>query len=1200
MKYFFSFFFLIIFSFIQLKSQLIIQIKTINAPFNVNSEEFPKLSAQIRAIYNGQPVKLNKDDVKILESGLTFTSKVSEISDFENGWQTIKWIPELITFDSFYVCRIYILYENNLASTIGYGMLSRVPYTMVTNQDNIQIREVFWENVQPGNNIPFQVRFRGQINTSNNDGPYSIYLDSITTTTPYFTIKWIGSDSDFDRSPPPRSIRVGSYYWVNIYFAPTENKYYQDMLVFHFEGGLKRYIPLYGNSFTVNSKSLIQLVSPNGGEVFSPCQEVEIKWRGYAPQFPTEIFYSSNGGFTWNFIASVNDSIYNWRVPDIENDNLLIKVRQNFNQNNQYLLGEDTRPVLAAGFNQYSTILSAINERGKILTYSLNSLPPKLVRKQYLGKSDESEYFNIYGLAYSPLDSLIYVGYSSADLPISQRFDSIAVFNSSSDIPVKKYPAPNNIKINKIKTDNTKQYIAILPSFGNMVYLYNSKDFSLIKTIYFDAQVLDFAFNTEINQAAALLLDGEVRLIDLNKFEVFKKLSFNNFPNFVQIALSPNGKLLSLGSKADRTGLKTNSYVIDISTEQIVRVFSPSMGDPIGMFFNPSSSTLIVGSTSDKQIAFYDLTTSNNTGNLFGHYDLMTDIQLAPNGQSLVSTANSNDNFVYRTFVYPEEDISDNYSIINKPKLNLDKIFIGTYYLGTQNQIDIKSICNQSSVSADFTTGKFKINNNFKLVENWIPTKLSPNDCFDIKIQFNPIDTGIVIDTLIIRSCNTDYKIPFEAKVLPRNITYLSNNFNFGEICIGDTITKELEILRNEDPVPLIVNYYIFENPYNKNFLVFISKRDTIVPPGGILSSKVRFILDTLGNYKGIITIYHSNQTKVKGETTVIGKGIGSFISLSHEKLLFIPEILKRELEITNIGTSDINFESFIVSPPNNFRVTTATPFVLKSNEKKIIEIEWDGQQKDATLVINAVPCLVQKFIPLSFYKGNAEIIIPKIETSAKNENVEIPIQINIIQKEAYKGSRIFEATFITNPKIFLPIDITSTLGQAKLTSNYINFDKREFKISIIGNFDESGILATIKGVAGLTDTNYSDLIIDKNSLLFGKNVDAIVRNGGIFINDICNDRYIKNEKANIQIKNLSPNPAQDYINIEFEAKNEQPIKIEMYNSLGEKLFHINNYFPKIGLNTIKINLLEYSNGNYHIKIYEHNKIHFTNFIILR
>jgi hypothetical protein len=731
--------------------------------------------------------------------------------------------------------------------------------------------------------------------------------------------------------------------------------------------------------------------------------------------------------------------------------------------------------------------------------------------------------------------------------------------------------------------------------------IYSLIDGSYIRSVEFETQIMDFAFNSDLNQAAALLIDGKIQLMNLLDFSIVDEMHYGNFPNFSKIALSPNGKLFSIASQSDGTGLRTNVYVIDIASKKIVRVFNPSIGEPIKLFFNPSSSMIIIGSTAEKQIAIYDLATITPAETLFGHNSLMTDIELSPSGHSLASTSSTSDNLVYRTFVYPEEDLSNNYSYIRRPNISNNKIVLNTAFLGTFNINSVDNICNNGDVFADFRSAYFKIGVQFKLKNNFDRDTLFPNDCLKIQVEFNPIDTGRIADTLILRSCNTDYKIPFEAISLPRNITFFNDGFNFGDVCIGDTAIRALQFFKNEDPVPLIVNNISADMSVSKLFSLTGIPKDTVLPAGGILSGNIRFIPDTLGLKNGRFIVNHSNQSKITASFGVKGTGIGSYVELSHDELYFIPEILTRTIKIKNIGTLNIDFQNMKTFPAGIFNVLTSGVFTLKPGESKDISISWNGiDYIDCQLIIEASPCLIQKYIPLRFYKGNSLVELTKVETSSTNENVEIPVTFRNAENSPYKGTRFFEAEFSVNPYLFLPLSVESQYGDAKLIKNDVNGMERKFTIRVEGDFGLEGKAATIKGVAGLSDTNYSDIIINPLSVFWGKSVNVLAKNGGIFINNICDGRYIAKSDNFAKITALNPNPAENFIILEFESNKPENIKIIMLNNLGESMFKIDDYKTTTGINKITINVNSFSTGIYRMNIYSGNYLSTREFIIMR
>ena len=77
----------------------------------------------------------------------------------------------------------------------------------------------------------------------------------------------------------------------------------------------------------IGGQGLVQLNSPDGGDLFSTCDTVTIKWFGVLPTQPVKLEYSTDGGATWGNIISNNatGNSYKW-LPPAPGVNYKIKV----------------------------------------------------------------------------------------------------------------------------------------------------------------------------------------------------------------------------------------------------------------------------------------------------------------------------------------------------------------------------------------------------------------------------------------------------------------------------------------------------------------------------------------------------------------------------------------------------------------------------------------------------------------------------------------------------------------------------------------------------------------------------------------------------------------------------------------------------------------------------------------------------------
>ncbi len=76
----------------------------------------------------------------------------------------------------------------------------------------------------------------------------------------------------------------------------------------------------------------VKVIQPNGGEIIESGSVYKIMWNATDPQYSSsltiDIYYSTDGGNTWNTIATgeANDGEYNWTTPLIDSNTVLIKI----------------------------------------------------------------------------------------------------------------------------------------------------------------------------------------------------------------------------------------------------------------------------------------------------------------------------------------------------------------------------------------------------------------------------------------------------------------------------------------------------------------------------------------------------------------------------------------------------------------------------------------------------------------------------------------------------------------------------------------------------------------------------------------------------------------------------------------------------------------------------------------------------------
>jgi lipoprotein NlpI len=91
------------------------------------------------------------------------------------------------------------------------------------------------------------------------------------------------------------------------------------------------------NFFTISTTPPpITLTSPNGLDTIQGCSNYDITWTETNPIGTYDIAYSTNSGNTWTDIVtnySTNQLNYNWAVPNINSNTVLVRVRSSANAN---------------------------------------------------------------------------------------------------------------------------------------------------------------------------------------------------------------------------------------------------------------------------------------------------------------------------------------------------------------------------------------------------------------------------------------------------------------------------------------------------------------------------------------------------------------------------------------------------------------------------------------------------------------------------------------------------------------------------------------------------------------------------------------------------------------------------------------------------------------------------------------------------
>lgn len=136
---------------------------------------------------------------------------------------------------------------------------------------------------------------------------YHINEIKIIPSTYFQIISW---DVNGNGGPPPFTIPKGETRTIRVRFTQGSVRMYREATL------TVNASPCTANAKLIGGISQIRIVHPNGGEIFSVCDTINIIWSGVEKTKPVNLFYSTDNGVSWRSLASnVTGLSYKWNPP---------------------------------------------------------------------------------------------------------------------------------------------------------------------------------------------------------------------------------------------------------------------------------------------------------------------------------------------------------------------------------------------------------------------------------------------------------------------------------------------------------------------------------------------------------------------------------------------------------------------------------------------------------------------------------------------------------------------------------------------------------------------------------------------------------------------------------------------------------------------------------------------------------------------
>ncbi|MFN4988651.1 MAG: WD40 repeat domain-containing protein [Ignavibacteria bacterium] len=1108
----------------------------------IDTLNYPLLRAWLRANVNGSPYTFGKSELSIVESN--FSSKAISVAQPDGqGYQEVTWMTR-----SEGANRAEFIIATNTgtgSSPLGKHDRGNISQMRFCDPFGIQIEEFnFGSAVLPGSSDYTTLLVRAIAAKKNNRGvEVNTQLDSITFSSPDFSYRWIGSY--VSTQPPPVGIAASTGYYFDIIFKPSRTGYYKEYAVLHYEGGQKDYLLLRANGFGMPETRSLTITEPNANITLTPCAPYTVKWKGYRIGAPTYVDWSPDNGKTWDTLGFSMDSTFLWKTPGIITDSGRIRIRQelgNFDQKNLTHPALRT-PVSTIDWNSVGDKLIAGYESGKIAEW--NKVDGMLIDTFVVsGISFPVSKIQWIGIGYIN-DTLVYGVYRS---PATSQ-ETFVLFRKGKLDPILSSNISSSTILNSVH--RIKNELLLIPKRGRTIRKLSIIDGKELTGFTFAEPITAFSPGNG-DKGSIALLDGSIHVIDLNTMSIITTLSNPALPLMAKVSLSRDGAFLAAGTMLSESSLYSSAssevHVFDIASKTIVRSLRNSSSDVIALDFNATNQFLATGFAGFPQISVWRLPTNVFLGQLANHSGFLTDVKYGPDGKSLASSAISADNLKTMEFAFPETDTATSLIRIEPSKPIIVSADLGDAIMMHPTDSILKvNLCNGGKGDIFIDYAYFREGIHFSLISK-IPNtvKIAPGDCIDIGIRVLARDNGPLIDSLFFGFCSQEFFLPIKVNGVLRSINPLAQGKKLGPACLNETIQTEIELIRNDDPVPVTINRLQTKSPAIK---ILSSISDTILQPGQSLSVKVLFSPKQLGEELIEVLAYHSGLTLYEVPIVLKGYGDGTDVAVPGV-IACIPELKQRTFTLSNASMNEVRLDSVIITG-SAFTLATALPLILPARSQKDITITFTGTLPDSGEIMSCsfYPCATAKSIRIIPYSAKATITLPQLKADPRGR-ASMPITISVNERNAYSGKQEAIVEFTSNQGIFLPDTVTSTFGVVSIMSREVWDDTRTTRIRFEGAIPKVGTLCVISGFVGISNVHESPLVFADSVTFFSKSMQTNFVNGSLQLSNICPELFLTGQRM-AKINGIFPQPAHDHINLSVQVFETSEVKLMLTDQLG-------------------------------------------------
>lgn len=772
-------------------------------------------------------------------------------------------------------------------------------------------------------------------------------------------------------SDNPFLLKKGEEYPIQIRFTPIDSALVFTQIIITSDACFGNVINITGGfPNTPPKRTTLQLTYPNCNDTIFANDNIEVKWEGVLPRDVVQLEYSLDNGQKWDTLAkNVLNLKHSWTVPDIETNNLLIRILQLWPNNigKTLNLNHNNEQINSAFFSPDGNYILTASNSPRLKIWNSNS--GELVKELY-GHTDQVIY-----AVYSP----------NGDYAVScGRDGKVIVWHTNPNEAVfgdiyRQFDEHTNW-VNSVDFDATSQKVISASQDGTYKIfdiVSNSVDFERTTG---DGNVRFAKFSPDNQFYAVGGRSGICRLYDFNSHNLLNQFNTNinggTNQTLTHIDISPDSKLVSTTNR-----LNKEIAIWDIATEtKLKALYHPpsNEGDnnkleiPNSSFFYYSNEDSLILTSAGTESIRWDLTKpkgEDSTATFLEHTSFVYTANYNFDASRVVTA--SWDGLV-KVWKLKERDIqmdtTDCPVVITKPRISTSQISFGYTLLGRQkDSVFTNAIKNTTQTTLKINEIKLRgrDRNDYRLLKDYKNITLHPDEELDIHLLFTPSNLAERIAILEIDLPAQIVNININGFGFDSEIDKLSSIIDFEQLEIGESKEiNDVRLLRNLSTQSIQIDsikFMLFD--YDKfNYL-----SDNLVGSSLLANSELQanmnFQTDVTGNYKTVMKIYHNDIHKAS-KYIVLGQGVPPRIDSLTFKLDNIDavngEIINCPVKIDKISQQGIietitgfkfriSYNKSILEPLFNFEEVKIT------GDTKTIEFDVNITSRESLLQENAI-----------------------------------------------------------------------------------------------------------------------------------------------------------------------------------------------------------------------------------------------------